>query len=73
MAIGARRMRDLSNYGWALAGAILGIAAFSVFGCWGLIHAGLGAWALITLEKPAVREAFGRPIPGRRRPRRRDD
>ena len=70
MAIGARKMRDLSSRGWALTGAILGVAAFSLFGFFGLIQAGIGAWALVALDKPAVREAFG--LPGRRRRRRRD-
>ncbi len=76
MAIGARHMRNLSSRGWAMAGGILGIAAFSLFGFFGVIHTGLGAWALVTLDKPAVREAFGLPPrpgePRRRRRRRRD-
>jgi hypothetical protein len=73
MAIGARKMRNLSSRGWAMAGAILGVAAFSLIGFFGVIHTGIGAWALITLDKPAVREAFGLPPrPGQSRRRRRD-
>jgi hypothetical protein len=70
LAIGARKMRTLSSRQWALAAAILSVASFSVFSCCGLIHTGIGVWALITLEKPVVREAFGLPV--RRRRRRRD-
>lgn len=61
MAVGARNMRNLSNRGWAMTGAILGVASFSVFGVFGLFQTGFGAWALIALDKPVVREAFGLP------------
>lgn len=59
MAIGARKMRALSSRGWAMAAAVLGVASFSVFGCWGLVPTGLGIWALVVLNKPAVSEALG--------------
>ncbi|MBN9118133.1 MAG: hypothetical protein J0I06_03040 [Planctomycetes bacterium] len=72
LAIGARKMRDLSSRGWALTAGILGVAAFSVFGLFGIVHAGVGVWALVTLDRPAVRAVFGleprrRPNPRRRR------
>jgi hypothetical protein len=69
LVISARKMRNLSSRGWALAAAILGVAAFSVVGCYGLIHTGIGVWALVTLEKPVVREAFGLRVRRRRRSR----
>lgn len=59
MAIGARHMRNLSNHGWAMAGAILGVASFAIFGVCGMFQTGFGVWALVTLHKPVVREAFG--------------
>jgi hypothetical protein len=61
MGIGARKMRDLSSRGWAMAAGILGIAAFSLFGFFGVIHAGIGTWALVTLDNPVVRAAYGLP------------
>ena len=72
MAVGARKMRDLSSRGWAMTAGILGVAAFSVFGFLGIIHAGFGTWALVTLDHPAVRTVHGleprrRPNPHRRR------
>ena len=75
MAIGARHMRNLSNRGWAMTGAIMGVASFSVFGLLGMIQTGFGAWALVALDQPVVREAFGLPAyrhsrRRRRRPRR---
>ena len=69
MAVGARKMRDLSSRGWAMTAGILGVAAFSLFGVCGLVQAGFGAWALVSLENPAVRTAFG--LRARWRPRRR--
>jgi hypothetical protein len=71
MAIGGRKMRNLSSHGWATAGGILGVAAFTLFSCWGIIQTGIGAWALVTLDKPVVREAFGLPPRGGYRRRRR--
>ncbi|QJW95991.1 hypothetical protein [Frigoriglobus tundricola] len=59
MAIGARKMRALSSRGWAMAAAILGVASFSMFGCWGLVPTGIGIWALVVLNKPAVSETLG--------------
>jgi hypothetical protein len=76
MAIGGRCLRNLTSRGWAMTGAILGVASFTMFGILGLVQTGIGVWALVTLDKPEVREAFGLPPrPSdrdrrRRRPRR---
>lgn len=70
MAIGARHLRNLSNRGWALTSAILAVAAFSVSPYCGIIHAGIGAWALVAMDKRVVREAFGLPVRRSRRRRR---
>lgn len=59
MGIGARKMRTLQSRGWALAAAILGITGFVLFGVCGAVHAGIGVWALVALENPVVRAAFG--------------
>ena len=72
LAIGARKMRDLSSRGWAMTASILGVAAFAMFGICGVVHAAFGAWALVALDNRAVRSAFGpdrrrRPNPRRRR------
>ncbi len=67
MAIGARKMRTLSSRGWALAACIMGIGAFVLFGVCGLVQAGVGIWALVTLENPVVRDAFGVGYRRRRR------
>jgi hypothetical protein len=69
LAIGGRKMRDLSSRGWAMTAAILGVASFSVFGICGVIQAGFGVWALVALDNPAVRAAYG--LESRWRPRRR--
>ena len=66
MAIGGRKMRALSSRGWAMTASILGVASFSLFGVCGIVQAGIGAWALVALDKPAVRAAFG--LEPRRRP-----
>lgn len=73
MAIGARRMRDLSSRGWAMTACMLAIGSFSVCGVVGIIHAGFGVWALIALDKPEVRAAFGLTARNRDRDRRRND
>jgi hypothetical protein len=65
MAIGGRHMRNLSSRGWAMTAAILGVLAIPLMGCGGIIHGALGIWALVVLEKPQVRRAFG--LPGRHR------
>lgn len=71
MAVGARRMRDLSSRGWAMTACMLAIGSFSVCGVLGFVHAAFGVWALVALDKPEVRAAFGRAA--RARERRRDD
>jgi hypothetical protein len=70
MALGARKMRDLTSRGWALTACILAVASFALFGVCGVIQAGIGVWALVALENPAVRAAFAA---GRRRYREWDD
>ncbi len=73
MGLGGRHMRRFSSRGWAMAGAILGVAAVPLFGVCGVIQTGIGIWALVTLEKPVVRRAFGLPSRGGRRRRDWDD
>jgi hypothetical protein len=72
MAIGGRKMRNLSSHGWALTASILGVVSFAVCGFAGAIQTGIGVWALTALNKPVVREAFGLSQRRRRRRRRRD-
>ena len=69
IAIGGRKMRNLSSRPWAMTAAILAVASFAMFGLCGLLHTGIGVWALVTLDNPAVRAAFGLPTPYRRRRR----
>jgi hypothetical protein len=69
MAIGGRKMRTLSSYGWAMTGAIMGIMSLPLFGLCGAVQTGIGIWAVVALNKPGVRDAFG----GRRRRRSRDE
>lgn len=74
MAIGGRHMRTIRSHAWAMTGAILGIVALPLFGCAGMIQAGIGIWALVTLQNPIVRRAFDPPSRrGRRRNRDWDD
>ncbi len=69
MAIGGRKMRTLSSYGWAMTGAIMGILSLPLFGLCGAVQTGIGIWAVVALNKPGVRDAFD----GRRRRRSRDE
>jgi hypothetical protein len=63
IVVGARKMRAMSSRGWALTAAILSVATFGVIGI------ALGVWALVALENPAVRAAYG--LKSLWRPRRR--
>ena len=64
-----RNMRNLSSRGWAMAAAILGVAAFSVFGVFGSSTPGSARGALMVLDHPAVRTVQADWEP-RRRPNR---
>jgi hypothetical protein len=59
MAVGGYHMRNLSSRGWAMAAAILGVASFTLISVCGVLHTAVGVWALVTLDKPVVRRAFG--------------
>jgi hypothetical protein len=59
MAIGARKMRNLSSRGWAMTAAVLGVAAIVIFGLFGVFHIAAGVWALVALSDPNVTRSFG--------------
>lgn len=64
MAYGARKMRTLSSYGWAMASAILGIVSFLLLGICGMVHIAAGIWALVVLLDQNVKDSFDlRPRP----------
>jgi hypothetical protein len=67
VALGGRHMRHLTSRGWAMTAAIMSVLAIPLGGCLGVVHGGLGIWALVALEKPVVRRAFGMPDRNRRR------
>lgn len=67
VALGGRHMRHLTGRGWAMTAAVLSVLAIPLTGCFGVIHGALGVWALVALEKPVVRRAFGVPDRNRRR------
>jgi hypothetical protein len=58
MAIGARKMRNLTGRGWAMTAAILGVASIALFGLLGIIQTAIGIWALVALNNPIVIQAF---------------
>ncbi|MCI0701154.1 MAG: hypothetical protein L0241_08730, partial [Planctomycetia bacterium] len=58
MAIGARKMRNLTGRGWAMTSAILGVASIALFGLLGIIQTAIGIWALVVLNNPIVSQAF---------------
>jgi hypothetical protein len=53
---GALQMRQLKNWGLALAAAIL--AMLPCAGCCCLLGLPVGIWAIVTLTKPEVKSAF---------------
>jgi len=57
---GARKLRNLSGRGWAMAGAILAVASLALFGLCGLPIIGPGIWALVVMNRPHVQAAFRR-------------
>lgn len=67
MALGGRHLRKLTSRGWALTAAIMAVALIPLSGCLGVVHGALGVWALVAMEKPVVRRAFGMPDRNRRR------
>lgn len=65
VALGGRHLRKLTSRGWAMTAAILALIGFT--SCLGVVHGALGVWALVAMEKPVVRRAFGMPDRNRRR------
>ena len=55
VVLGASKMKNLENYGWALLGAIL--AVLPAHGCCCLLLP-VGIWAILTLNDPYVKAAF---------------
>jgi hypothetical protein len=55
IAIGAGKMKRLESRGWAMASSI--IAMIPCTGCC-LLSLPFGIWALVTLNKPEVRDSF---------------
>lgn len=66
IGIGARRMRNLTSYSWAMASAIMAIAAIVLFGICGLPIIAPGIWALVILCRTDVKAAFEQKRGGRR-------
>jgi|GEM_PF-2285625 len=58
MAYGARKMRSLSNFSWAMASSILGTVGLALCGCGGILMAAAGIWALVVINRPEIRRAF---------------
>ena len=69
IGIGARKLGHLSSRGWAMAAAIMAIAALPLFGVCGLPIFGPGIWALVVMNHDNVKAAFKQ----RQRRARRDD
>jgi hypothetical protein len=67
MAIGGRKMRNLTSYNWAMTASILGIASIVLFGLCSVLHIGAGIWALTALTDRNVQECFKLGRRGRRR------
>jgi len=58
IGIGARKMRNLTSYGWAMTSAIMATAAIVLFGVCGLPLIAPGIWAIVALSKEDVKAAF---------------
>jgi hypothetical protein len=58
MGYGGLRMRNLSSRGWAMTGAIMGIASIVMCGVFCALEIGIGIWALTALLDPNVEAAF---------------
>jgi hypothetical protein len=58
IAWGGRHMRNLTSFGWSLAAAILCIVAFPLLSVCGVLHLGVGIWAMVVINDRRVRRAF---------------
>lgn len=58
IAIGARKMRNLSSYSWSMTACIMAIASIVLFGLCGLPIIAPGIWALVVLVREDVKAAF---------------
>jgi hypothetical protein len=54
--VGSQKMKNLQSYGWAMTSSILTVIPCFACCLWGIP---IGIWALIVLNKPEVKSAFG--------------
>lgn len=57
IAYGARKMKTLSSYSWAVAAGVMACVGLAICIC-GLFMAAAGIWALAVVNRPEVRGAF---------------